>query len=262
VIFLNKLTIAISTVNSKRNSVIKKINSLSDITKKSVSFLVISQLEDKCEDDILDNIRIIKLTSKGLSKSRNFAIKETSTEWVWFQDDDFVLNELELKNLIYSLSVTNIDIALIRIGSLENRQTYYKKYKDFSKFTRLLSLKVSSIEIIARVDFLRKNKITFNENLGLGTELACCEENQFMLNSFDAGANIHYLKNTLCYHTTLPENRNIDYTKNLKAKGYILKQFPLYISLPLILKWAFTINTGFVFFKNIKLLINGFFAIR
>ncbi|WP_064435734.1 glycosyltransferase [Pseudoalteromonas neustonica] len=252
------LTVAISTVKSERDNVLEKINNLSGATKDLLDFLVVSQFEDEYQNSLIGDIRVVKLTGKGLSKSRNLAIQETSTEWIWFQDDDFSINENELSFLVSSLSNGDIDIALIRIGSLENSEKYYKNYVDYSKYTRLLSLKVSSIEIIARVSFIRDKEISFNEKLGLGTELPCCEENQFMLDSFDRGANINFLNRTLCYHTTLAENRKIDYVKNLKAKGYFLRRLPAYISLLLIFKWAFTLNTNFSFFQNIKLLTNGF----
>lgn len=259
---MNKLTIAISTVKVQRDVVIKKINSLSDATRKVVSFLVISQLEDEYENALIDGVKVIKLTNKGLSKSRNVAIKETCTEWVWFQDDDFSINEIQLSSFLESSLTNDTDIALIRIGSLENREKYYKNYVGYSKFTRLLSLKVSSIEIIAKVKFIKENTIEFDERLGLGTELPCCEENQFMLDSFDKGANIHFCNQTLCYHTTLPENRNLDYVKNLQAKGYFLKNFSIPIALVLIFKWTFTIKTKFNCFKNLKLLLKGFFLIE
>lgn len=257
---MRKLTIAISTVKAQRNAVIEKINTLSDVTKKKVKFLVISQLEDEYENALVDGIKIIKLTSKGLSKSRNVAIRETYTEWVWFQDDDFSINEIQLSSFLDSSLTSSIDIALIRIGSLENREKYYKNYGDYSKFTRLLSLKVSSIEIIAKVNFIKENKIEFDEKLGLGTELPCCEENKFMLDSFDKGANIYFCSKTICYHTTLPENRNVDYAKNLQAKGFFLKNFSFPLALILILKWAFTIKSKFNFLKNLKLLIKGFLS--
>lgn len=252
------LTLAISTVKSERDSVLEKIKNLSDATKELLDFLVISQFESEYQNCLIEGIKVVKLTGKGLSKSRNYAIKEVSTEWVWFQDDDFVLNEKELPFLVSSLAKADFDIALIRIGSLENSSKYYKNYIDYSKYTRLLSLKVSSIEIIARVKFTREKEILFNEMLGLGTELPCCEENQFMLDSFDRGGAIVFLNRILCYHTTLAENRNIDYTKNLKAKGYFLQNLPTYISLPLMFKWAFTLNTNLGFLQNIKLLTNGF----
>ncbi|MGO2275497.1 glycosyltransferase [Pseudoalteromonas nigrifaciens] len=256
---MNKLTIAISTIKVNRSTVIKKINALSDITKKTVHFLVISQLEDEDESYLTDDVQVIKSTSKGLSKSRNIAIKEVYTEWVWFQDDDFLIDEIQLLSFLDSLLNNYVDIALIRIGSLENSEKYYKNYVNYSKFTRLLSLKVSSIEIIAKVNFIKKNKIEFDEKLGLGTELPCCEENKFMLDSFDKGANVDFCTQTLCYHTTIPENRNVDYVKNLQAKGYFLKSLSNPIAFILIFKWTFTIKSKFNFLKNFKLLMKGFF---
>lgn len=254
------LTVAISTVKNKKHHVLEKINLLNETSRKVLRFLVISQLENENASYLHDNVRVIQLTSKGLSKSRNVAIKETKTEWVWFQDDDFLINETQLLSFLDSFLIDDADITLIRIGSLEEREKYYKNYTEYSKFSRLLSLKVSSIEIIARVNFIRESKIEFNEKLGLGTELPCCEENQFMLDSFDKGANVYFSGQTLCYHTTLPENRNVDYAKNLQAKGFFLKNFSFPVALILILKWAFTIKSEFTFLQNLKLLIKGFFS--
>ncbi|MEO3682798.1 glycosyltransferase [Shewanella vesiculosa] len=255
---MNVLTVAISTVKQERERVINNINSLSPSSKKLLNFLVISQFEDEYECTKINNISVIKLTGKGLSKSRNAAVEAVQTDWIWFQDDDFSFNESELDFLVESLLTKEMDIGLIRVGSLENRSSYYKKYISYSKFMRLLSLKVSSIEIIAKVNFLKEKKIKFDNNLGLGTDLPCCEENKFMLDCFDRGARIFFLKKVLCYHTTLAENRRIDYVKNLQAKGYFLKSFPIYIGLILMLKWSLSIKSDFGFFKNFQLIFKGF----
>ncbi len=256
---MNKLTIAISTVKVSENSeLINKVKCYEELLGSDVFFLIISQKEtcDKVEN-ISDKISICYSQESGLSKSRNLAIDKCNTDWVWFQDDDIELDLLGTKNLVANLK-NELDFCFGRVGSLEQRDEFYKNYNFQMSDSILNALKISSIEIVAKVSFLRRYNVKFNENLGLGTALPSCEENLFLLNAFKLTPNYTFLKDVCCYHTTLEDSRDIDHLGRFKARGYLLRHLPIYYSLPLLLRWSFRKAGKISRYKRAKLMINSY----
>jgi len=250
------LTIGISTIKHNLNNLLDEIRIIQRELKSPVRFLIVSQRESVDEIiDVNDTVSLIKSTTSGLSVSRNIVIKNCSTTWLWFQDDDIHLDFENVDELYLKLNENKNDVILAKIGSLENQSELYKKYKFHDFHTWFNMLKISSIEIIVKMSFLSKNKLFFDEMFGLGAKYPCCEENIFMIDCYNSGAGFHYYPSVLCYHTTILESRNIDFEKNYFAKGVFLKKIPLYISVPLIIKWTFksnTIDKGKIFLNLFK----------
>ncbi|MGO2342740.1 MULTISPECIES: glycosyltransferase [Bacteria] len=252
------LTIAIATLSRNLNPTMDKVKELAKIFD-SVNFFIVSQGESINEKQVHDNVTILKSTTIGLSKSRNIAIDHVSDGFLWFQDDDISLNYSVIDDMCLELLKVNSDVFFVRIGSLEDTSRHYKSYKHYNSFFNYFNfLKVSSIEIVVKVSFIKSNCIYFDEGFGLGTDLPCCEENKFILDCLKNDCAIYYSSLTTCYHTTLLETRNIDYKKNLFAKGCFLRCLPLFVAIPIMLRWAFIIPSSFGFFSNLMLLLKGF----
>ncbi|MBI9069912.1 MAG: glycosyltransferase [Salinivirgaceae bacterium] len=224
-----------------------------------VFFLVVSQKEDSYkEEQINSRIKLILDNSVGLSKSRNIIIKNVETKWLWIQDDDISLNFKEFEQLLSLLKGEVSDAVFIKVLSCENTAEYYKSYTFHKKHSLLNALKISSIEILVNVDFIKKNKITFNEKLGLGTNMPCCEENKFVLDIFKESESVSYFDVAPCSHTTLIENRNIDHEKRFVARGYFLHYLPVYISSILLLRWAWNIRCDLTLSKKLSLMLKSY----
>ncbi|WP_335911001.1 glycosyltransferase family A protein [Shewanella indica] len=254
------INISISTMDRNFGNTLEVVSLLSRKNKK-INFLIICQKSSSNVDyNLSNNLRIIKTTSVGLSKSRNLAIESVNTGWIWFQDDDIKLDESKLEKIIDELYCYKPDLYFIKIGSLENKNEYYKNYSFFEKHSYLNFLKVSSIEIVANIEFIKNNNLKFNESLGLGTTLPCCEENKFIYDCFLRTRNVKYSDIKACYHTTLIENRNIDIRRNLIAKGYFLRIIPFYIALPLLFRWSFKFSKKSELkpFSCLRYLIQGY----
>lgn len=255
------ITIAIATMSFNLKNTIEKVSYL--LSKSNgYCFLIISQGEE-CDFIEIKNNRftIIKSITIGLSKSRNIAINHIQSGWVWFQDDDIQLN-LENIDVIYSsILERSADINFIKIGSLEENNALYKNYSHYKKHSTFNFLKISSIEIIVNAEFVKNNKIKFDENLGLGTQLPCCEENKFILDCFNHSTNIFYVDRVACYHTTILSSRNIDYVKSMKAKGYLLSFVPYWLAITLFIRWGFRFSkiSKLSLFKCVGLLLQGYF---
>ncbi len=231
------LNIAISTLRSNFDELLRYLLTIKDKMPLRVSFLVISQLELKDEFYDFEGIKVFKCREKGLSKSRNLALRECNSEWIWFQDDDIHLLTNRIPMLVDCLDSLDKDMLLVKVASLEDPTKPFKDYGRYSVFARFLAFRISSIEIVAKVSFLRKNNLKFDENLGLGSALPSCEENLFFYQSvIENKAHFKLYDQSVCLHTTLVENRSIDYKARYRAKGYLLGKMRNLTS-PLVLFW-------------------------
>jgi len=258
------ITVAISTMSRNLNSLLVRVLDFTKINC-SINFLIISQDEIINEKYTLnDRVVVIKSDTIGLSKSRNIAIDSINYGWIWFQDDDIEINFEALDEVRATLKRENPDVFFIKIGSLESKTQFYKNYKHYMKHSYLNFLKVSSIEIIVKKSFVERYALKFDEKLGLGTNLPCCEENKFVFDCFKYTKNITYFHGVACYHTTILCNRHINYIKNLRAKGYLLANIPLFISFLLFFRWSFKFSkvSGFSPLVCLKLLAQGYFLKR
>ncbi|MFH4530042.1 glycosyltransferase [Vibrio diabolicus] len=205
-----------------------------------------------------DKVIIINSTDKGLSKSRNLLLEYCGTDWLWIQDDDIELDVSKVENFRTVLLNLSSDIALIKVGSSENKSMFYKDYSFHKKHSYTNMLRISSIEILVKTSFIKEKSIRFNEDYGLGTSLPCCEENLFLISCFNNAARFSYLDYVLCYHTTLEESRNIDYSKRLLARGSFLNFIPLKLRLLLFFSWVVR-GKEFNFFIRMKNIFVGYF---
>ncbi|HIF9221411.1 TPA: glycosyltransferase [Photobacterium damselae] len=252
-----KLTIGISTMSNKKDELLNKIKLYSRYLNDEIFFLIVSQNESYDNSvKISENIILISTSTIGLSVSRNIVINNTQTEWLWFQDDDIELNFREIKKITNKLD-PSLDLFFIRIGSLENSNKLYKKYSNYT-YESLLPLKISSIEIIAKVHFLKSKNIKFNENLGLGTKLPCCEENLFIRKMLLDNANYKCSKIVGCYHTTSNKFRLKKNQGHFIARGCLLRYFNPFIAFFIAIRWSIREFGGFGFIRSFLLMTNGY----
>lgn len=257
------LTIAISTMRVASH-LIDKLKGYESQLTSNVKFLVVSQGEPaQVTENPSTRITVLKDTDKGLSKSRNRAIKACDTEWIWFQDDDIELNLTSVTNLLAQLEVQAVDVALLKVGSLEEpKHELYKNYSYLSWNNSLVAFKASSIEIVVRSKLLSEHKILFDENLGLGAALPSCEENLFLYSVFSkvSAPKLYYAHpEVACYHTTDIDTRAINQSGRVAARGYLCGKLPFYLGLPFLIKF-FSINpqSQFSASDRVRLLLKGF----
>ena len=255
------LTIAISTLGDNYVSLIKKIISFLNNVNKKIVFLIIVQTNHINKIKYPENrISVVFSNSIGLSISRNIAINNVKTKWIWFQDDDIVLNIPKLNQLVSSLQKSLSDVFLTKILSLESQNNYYKNYSYYNFSKKRLALHVSSIEIIANVNFIKKNKLFFCSRLGLGSKYPVGEENLFMLNIIKNGGKIYLSNIPSCFHTT--KNRNNVKNNNLNSynigRGILLKEFSFVGAFFVGLKWIFNENQFSKKINTFKFILKGY----
>lgn len=199
------LTLAVSTVYERREHALAVFQDLPQEVKDRVECIVICQNDLEKDDQLnVNGVQVYYQPCKGLSKSRNLAINNASGKYIWFLDDDVILNSTFINDFVNG-AFYNYEVILGKIycSDIERR---YKRYQG-ERTKRLHMLRVSSIEIIVKKEFVVSKGIYFVEELGLGAKYPSGEENVFMLDCFDKGARIIEVDTYNIYHPCLEEKR-------------------------------------------------------
>ena len=216
-----KLNVLISCMHQKDVSLIERSNVQTDV-------VVINQCdEDKIEEfDFLNkkggicHAKFISTTERGLSRSRNMAIRNAESDICLICDDDenFETNyETDILNAFKNNK--NADIIIFRL----NHPT--RKYKNYSyKIGYLKSGNVGSVQIAFRRSKIVEKDLKFDEMMGSGTGNGDGEENKFIMDCLNAGLKIIYLPITIA---TLIPTGNSQWFKGFTKEYFVNKAWVL-----------------------------------
>ena len=114
------------------------------------------------------SIRVFNMTSRGVSKNRNFLLLHSSADFITFLDDDvyFVEGEQEAAESLVSRCKYNA-VRFNVISDNSDRPIKQFEKEGFIKFKSLSSCGVWGI--FFKREFLIKSDILFDENVGPGT---------------------------------------------------------------------------------------------
>ena len=165
----------VSTMNQKNYDLLEKMNIQTDA-------IVVNQCDKSSIEDFKfrnNKIKWINTTDRGLSKSRNLALRYASADICLVADDDMVYRN-GFETLVLNAFEINKEVSIIRF-KLKGINQNYKNYPDKAcKIGYLLSMKTSSVEIAFKRKNVVDNGIFFNELLGAGAEFYLGEENDFL----------------------------------------------------------------------------------
>lgn len=134
-------------------------------------------------------VNFITTTERGLSKSRNMALRNAKGDICLICDDDEIMyNDYEMKILNAFEEQKDADIIAFQID--DAGKTYINKKK---KLNYLTVLKVASWQIAFRRKSIINNNIWFDETLGSGVSKAGGEEVKFLYDCLKRGLNIYFV---------------------------------------------------------------------
>ncbi len=137
------------------------------------------------------NIRMISTSERGLSKSRNLALKNAKGDICLFCDDDEQLTPTYSKVIETAFSDNpHADLIAFWVDIPSKRGKEIKKVK---RLNYLDVLKTSSVQIAFRRESILKNEIFFDELMGSGTGNGGGEEVKFLINCLQKKLRILYL---------------------------------------------------------------------
>lgn len=181
----------ISCMHQKDASIIERSNVQSDVVvvnqcdKDSVEeFDFVNKKGRKC------HAKFICTTERGLSKSRNMAIRNAWGDICLICDDDETIAD-DCEEKILRAYSENPDAALIAFALIrKDNGKIYPKEKRSLGFKQIL--KTCSLQLTFSRDLIKTNHIWFDEKMGSGTGNGGGEENMFMLSIRRKGLKMLY----------------------------------------------------------------------
>ncbi|OEJ98984.1 hypothetical protein A8C32_07320 [Flavivirga aquatica] len=246
------LEILISTMNRVSLSFLEDMFLYNKI--EDLNILIINQTEKGRElISEFKNIRVINSYDKGLSKSRNLAIKNATGSICLIADDDVEYVENFQEIIIDTFCrLKDVSIVEFKIDTFTG-----ENYKNYSKKSRKLSKKryirgVSSIEIAFKREDIIKNNIAFNSFFGLGSFFPSGEEYLFLKEVLNKNLRIYFENRVIVRHSI---ERS---TSNVRSDDFIKTQAALYFIDYKIFSYLFLLKLIFfllrkrrIFFKDI-----------
>ena len=216
------LEILVSTMN--RNSLDFLIPMFPFCHFSDFSILIVNQTEEnKLLVSDFPSIRVINSFEKGLSKSRNLALKNVIGKIVLIADDDVIyMNDFDTKIIQAYNQYDNK--AVISFCIEKPNGLLFKKYSpNAKKNLSLMELfNVLSIEISLNKLILDKLGITFDENFGLGSEFQMGEEAVFLSDIKNKNQQIAFVPSVIVIHSEISSTEKIDFSKRYYAQGAFL----------------------------------------
>lgn len=225
-----KVEVLISTMNQEDiYSLMSKMNIQTDA-------VVINQCEKNGYEEIEykgKKIRIFNCAERGLSKSRNKAIKESKADICIIADDDMTYVDNYEKLIINGYLENKVaDILAFYVADSNSKNMMRKKFK----INYLTSMKLKSVQLTFKRNSICEKKVFFDNDFGTGTENYMGEENIFLFDCIKKKIKVYYIPSTIAKlnddsESTWFEGYNRKYF-NIKGKAYYRmskKIFPLLV---------------------------------
>ena len=170
-------------------------------------------------------IRIFCTTERGLSRSRNMALKNAQADILLIGDDDLKYYDDFDKTIINLYeSNPNIDVGIFNI------ETYDRVFpKTEQRITYPIISHFTSVQISFKVSSVRKINIDFNINYGAGSGIILFgEENLFLSDCYKKGLQFKYFPQKIL----LNEDRGISsWFNGMNNKQYLRDKGVVYYAL-------------------------------
>ena len=164
--------------------------------------------------------KILCTPEKGLSRSRNKLLANAVGEICIIGDDDVEYLPDYIKTIEEAYAcLPQADIIVFRFTHEKGKETRAR----YSKIKRLHMWNISkaaSVEITFKREKVVNSGISFNNEIGLGTEFSSGEENAFLADALRAGLKIYHYPKTICYAVEAHDLKDDDGLKKyLYSKG-------------------------------------------
>jgi glycosyltransferase involved in cell wall biosynthesis len=171
------------------------------------------------------SVRIINSFDKGLSRSRNLALKNAIGKIVLIADDDVVYKK-DFDSAIVQAHNQYNNKAAISFCIEKPNGFLYKKYLPNAKMNLSLMelFNVLSIEISLNKLILDKLGIAFDENFGLGSEFQMGEEAIFLSDIKKQNQQIAFVPSVIVSHPEVSSNDKFDFEQRYYIQGAFLSR--------------------------------------
>ena len=175
------------------------------------------------------NIRIINSDTKGLSKSRNLAIKNSSKKYCLLADDDIIYKS-GFYEIIEDAFEENLNSDVITFMMVDESGKHFKKYPNIIKHNYRSIRSVNSVVIAFKRESIIKNNIQFDALFGLGATFNTGEEYIFLRNCIQKKLTVLFYPKIILQHKSISSGKLAFKDKNIFARAAIFYKFYGYLS--------------------------------
>lgn len=233
------ITLAIATIGDRLADALE----LARRAAAQAPVVVVAQEPPQGWEDLTSGVgtgvTVIADAGQGVSRSRNRALDAVPTGLVWLLDDDVTIDEGTIDRIVAFAARHPADVYVGRIWA-PDADAWYKPYRFGDPLGRLDVLRVTSIEVVLDVEFLRSHDLRFDEDFGVGARFPAGEENLLLLDAFDAGAVIRHIPEVIVHHPRDPQRartRNRD-PASMMARGLVARRVGGPAGLGLAIRWS------------------------
>ena len=190
------------------------------------SILIVNQiLENNLLVSGFPSVRVINSFEKGLSKSRNIALKNSTGKIVLIADDD-VIYKKGFDTAIVQAHNRYKKKAVISFCIEKSNGLLLKKYLPNAKMNLSLMelFNVFSIEISINKSAFDGLGVTFDENFGLGSTFEMGEEAIFLSDIKEKYQQIVFVPSVIAIHSEISSNEKFDFAKRYYIQGAFLSR--------------------------------------
>ena len=190
------------------------------------------------KDEINSSQKFLTFNEKGLSRSRNKAIKYSTSDVCIIADDDMYYEKKYEKIILEAYQKNpDADIIAFKVDN-EAKPNYTKKIKS-GKIGYLQSMKLSSVQITFKRKSIIDKKISLDEEFGTGSIYYWGEENIFLFDCLKKGLKIYYVPQKIATLRKSVSSWNKDNNpKHYQIQGAIYYRMTKMFYLILVLQFA------------------------
>ena len=201
-------------------------------------------------------VKVINVFDKGLSKSRNIAIQNSTKDILVFTDDDVVIDLNFSEKILKTFNKRN-DYDGFRFRFKVESGGFSKKYPE--NFKQKLNwfevLNASSIELVFKRESIF-NIIAFDEDFGLGSLITLGEEAVFLADAKKKKLKIGFVPKTLIIHNNKTTSQKIsNELKYFNQSAVFFRIFKNNYLFWVFLKLFFDLKQGNIAFSNVFTLL-------
>jgi glycosyltransferase involved in cell wall biosynthesis len=191
---------------------------------KDFSILVVNQTQNLQElTSNQSNIRVINSSEKGISNSRNLAIKHAKGKVVLFADDD-VVYEKDLNHIILEAHKRYKEAAIVSFELVNFDGVFFRDYKNESLHNRSTIGQVNSVVISVKLNKIKS--LVFDTNFGLGANFEIGEENLYLHEALEKGLELRFVPEIILKHPNFSSGKDDANNKLIFARGaYCYKKY-------------------------------------
>jgi glycosyltransferase involved in cell wall biosynthesis len=146
------------------------------------------------------SIKVIESKETGVAKSRNLVIDNSETKYLVFADDDATIVEDGLAEIVRYLNMHEGCDAVLGTTVDEHGRLRKRYPKTAGKLHLFNSAKAGTIEMVVRLDSIKRYGIRFDEHFGAGSPNHLGDEYVFISDLIKAGGQGVFLPVILASH--------------------------------------------------------------